>query len=390
MVVRCDFQVRKLILPITMFTKNFLSNSNLADDPVYELLESLPEEALLIDPNGLILSANTLLASRFGLSAEECIGANVYDLILAVLQLPELAVHYREKIAEVLCTGKRMVFEDGKEELIWKITINPVLSPEKTLSRLFITIADISGQNRMTARLDESKQKFNDALQATHAGIWEWNLVTDEVVWSDDIWTLCGLVKSHKKPSIHLWASLMHPDDRKSAVTAVIEAAKNETELTVEYRVCYPDGSMHWMMCIGKLLRDFNSSKARYIGTIIDITERKKFQERLVAANERMHFILAATRAGIWEYDLSSNTYIWSDEMWRLSGLKPQNCELTYENWINTIIPEDRERVRQTTSDAVKNSSKKGRDVETGKDSKKHSVEFTGISKKGKKYSRVA
>jgi PAS domain S-box-containing protein len=282
-----------------MFTKNFLPDSNLADDPVFALLESLPEEALLIDPNGMILGANSLFAARFGLSAEECIGAIVYDLIATVLQLPELALHYREKSEDVLCTGQRMVFEDGKEELNWKVTINPVLSPEGTIARLFITIADISEQKQITARLDENKTRFNQALESARTGVWEWNLATNENDWSGEIWHLYGLESSQTTtPSFQLWASLIHPDDLESTINAVTEAAKCETELNVEYRICYPDGSTHWLMARGKPLRDRNGIAVRYIGTIIDITKRKTAEQAL-ASSEKMFRSIAEQIAEI-------------------------------------------------------------------------------------------
>ena len=341
-----------------MFTTNFPSDSNQADDPVFALLESLPEEALLIDPNGIILNANTLFAERFGISAEKCIGTTVYDLIATVIQLPELAVHYREKSEEVLCTGKRMVFEYGKEELIWKITINPVLSPEKRISRLFITIADISVPKRIEARLDKCISMLNQVLEAARAGVWEWDLTTNEHIWSDEIWPLYGLKSgNNEKPSFRLLASLIHPEDRESVINAFTEAAKSETELYIKYRVCYSDDTIHWLVSRGKPLRNINGETARYIGTIIDITKRKVFQEKLVATNERMFLILAATSAGTWEYEMSTNTIIWSDEVWHLCGLKPYSCELTLENWINTIVPEDRDKVEQAIREAVKKGS---------------------------------
>ncbi|NTW99856.1 MAG: PAS domain S-box protein, partial [Geobacteraceae bacterium] len=271
-----------------MFTKNFLPDSNLADDPVYALLESLPEEAVLIDPKGMILSANTLFAARFGISAEECIGANVYDLIATVLQLPELVFHYREKSEEVLRTGKRMVFEDGQEGPIWKFTINPVLSPEGKIARLFITIADISEQKRIKVSLDENKTRFNQALESARAGVWEWDLTTNETSWSDQIWPLYGLKSGNAAPpSFQLWASVIHPDDRVSTINTVTEAAKCETVMNVEYRVCYPDGSTHWMISRGKPFHDLNGRVARYIGTTIDITERKIAEQALVSSEKK-------------------------------------------------------------------------------------------------------
>ncbi len=358
MVMRFGFHVRKQILRITMFTKNLLPDSNLADDPVYGLLESLPEEALLIDPKGKILVTNTLFASRFGLSAEKCVGASIYDLIATVQQLQELAIHCREKIAEVLRTGKRILFENGKEELIWKITINPVMSPETTILRLFITIADISGPKQIEAKLNNCISKFNQALETARAGVWEWDLITNQHIWSDEIWPLYGLKSSNNnKPSFQLLGSLIHPEDRESVINAFTEAAKSETGLYIKYRVFFPDDTIHWLVSRGKPLRNINGKTVRYIGTIIDITTRKVFQERLVATNERMCLILAEANAGTWEYEMSTNSIIWSDEVWHLCGLKPYSCELTRENWINTIIPEDREKVNQAISESVKNSS---------------------------------
>jgi two-component system, cell cycle sensor histidine kinase and response regulator CckA len=283
-----------------MFTKNLLPDSNLADDPVFALLESFPEEALLIDLKGIILNANNLFAARFNISAEECIGANVYDLIANELQLPELALHYREKIADVLRTGKRMVFENRKEDFIWKFTINPVLSSEKKIARLFITIADISGQNRMKVRLDENKTRFNQALEAARAGVWEWDLATNENDWSDEIWHLYGLEPSKTiSPSFQIWASVIHPDDLESTINAVTETAKCETELNVEYRVCYPDGSTHWLMARGKPLRDPNGKAVRYIGTIIDITERKKTEQTIIDTKSKLDATLHSIRDAV-------------------------------------------------------------------------------------------
>jgi two-component system, cell cycle sensor histidine kinase and response regulator CckA len=291
MVIRITFQMRKQILPITMFTKNSLPESKLANDPVFALLESLPEEALLIEPNGIILTANTLFAARFSISAEECIGATVYELIATILQIPEQAVHYKEKIGEVLRLGKRMVFEDGKGDLNWKFTINPVLSPEGTITRLFITIADISRQKQKETRFNECKVKFKQALEAARAGVWEWDLITNDNIWSDEIWPLYGLESTNNCPSFHLWASVIHPEDRDSVISAVTEAAKCDAELNIEYRVCYPDGSMHWLMSRGKPLHDLNGRAVRYIGTIIDITNQKKRADALRESEDRFRMV---------------------------------------------------------------------------------------------------
>ena len=81
---------------------------------------------------------------------------------------------------------------------------------------------------------------------------------------------------------------------------------------------------------------------------------RKKIQEELSANNDRMHLIMKATNAGIWDYDMQTNTNTWSEEVWHLYGLKPNSGESSYETWMNTIVPEDRERVEMAVQEADK------------------------------------
>ncbi|HWR02041.1 MAG TPA: PAS domain S-box protein [Chlorobaculum sp.] len=89
-----------------------------------------------------------------------------------------------------------------------------------------------------------------------------------------------------------------------------------------------------------------------------DITERKQFQEMLVEGNKRMHFIMNATNTGLWENGLGpSVTTVWSDEIWQLYGLEPHSCEPSYENWLNTIVPEDRDKVREQAETAMANNT---------------------------------
>ena len=88
-----------------------------------------------------------------------------------------------------------------------------------------------------------------------------------------------------------------------------------------------------------------------------DITDRKRFQHALVETNERLRLILKATNAGVWETDLDTNESSWSDEIWRLNGLEPCNSKPSFENWINTIVPEDRAMVKRVVAEAINNAA---------------------------------
>ncbi len=152
-----------------------------------------------------------------------------------------------------------------------------------------VILFDITGQRHIETDIIESKIRFSQALKAAYAGVWEWNLETDENIWSDEVWSLYGLTRGGEKPSFRLWADSVHPDDREKAILGVTVAADNAQELDFEYRVCYPDGSIHWIMARGQPLFNENGEANRYIGTVIDITERKQTEEALRESNERFN-----------------------------------------------------------------------------------------------------
>ena len=140
---------------------------------------------------------------------------------------------------------------------------------------IYAIINDITGRKSIERERIESRIRFNHALESANAGVWEWDLITNENIWSDELWALYGMERNNNQPSFNLWAETIHPDDREKTIQAVSIAAGNETELHAEYRVFHPDGTVHWLMSQGKPIFDDNRHAIRYIGTIIDITDRK-------------------------------------------------------------------------------------------------------------------
>jgi len=145
-----------------------------------------------------------------------------------------------------------------------------------------VILSDITEQKRIEGDLIESKTRFSQALKAAYAGVWEWDLKTNENFWSDEIWSLYGLKRGIEKPSFNLWAASLHPDDRKWVMQSVIKTSEKGQEMNIEYRVCYPDSSVHWIMVRGQPLYNDKGEVIRYIGTAIDITERKLAENQLI------------------------------------------------------------------------------------------------------------
>jgi PAS domain S-box-containing protein len=129
--------------------------------------------------------------------------------------------------------------------------------------------------------LRASEVRFNLAQDAAKAGAWEWDLMTNENVWSEEVWRLYGLEPHCYEPTYETWRQTVHPDDREKVEQVVQEAATRAIELNAEWRVQDRDGSLRWLMSRGRPLHDTEGRPTRFIGIVMDITERKKMEEDL-------------------------------------------------------------------------------------------------------------
>ncbi len=335
--------------------KNIPSDKNRSDDTLFALLESLPEEAFLMERRGAILKCNTLFAAHYGKNPQTCIGLNLYDLIATVPNNPGMAARFFKRSDQVFQTGKRTIFEDRRENQQCSFTLNPLQTPDGEITRLFITIQVISDQNHLGPEKSWNKPRFSFALEAAHAGVWEWNLKTNTFSISNEIWSLFGLEWRNEKPSLQLLAATIHPSDRELAIQTVTTATQNGTELNVEYRVCHPDGSIHWLMSRGKPLRNKSGKAVSYIGTIIDITDSKRTASDLFENKIRFNYALDAAHSGIWEWNVMTDELSWSDQVWGLYGLKVNSRPLNHQLCVTTVHPDDREKTSRIVRDAVRN-----------------------------------
>ena len=165
---------------------------------------------------------------------------------------------------------------------------------------------DITKRRQAEDALRSSQARLRLALEAAKSGTWEWDLATNENFWSEEVWPLYGLKPHAVKPSYHAWLQVLHPDDRAMASDVVTAAARRGSELNVEFRVVHPDNSQRWLMARGHPERDSAGQPARFIGIVVDITERKQIEnerELLATAIEQAaETVVVTDRAGTIQY----------------------------------------------------------------------------------------
>ncbi len=143
--------------------------------------------------------------------------------------------------------------------------------------------------------LRDERERLTLVLRATNDGIWDWDLRTDEVFFSDRWKEILGYAPDEISPRVDEWKSRVHPDDFDHVMAAHRDHFEGKTSsVSVEYRLRHKDGSFRWILGRGVCLRDADGVPYRAAGSHIDITERKKTDEALRKSESRMKAILSA------------------------------------------------------------------------------------------------
>lgn len=149
----------------------------------------------------------------------------------------------------------------------------------------------------LLSELRESEERLRIAAEAADLGVWCWDPNTSEHVWSDRCAALLG-VPPETRATHEVFLNSLHPDDRRRTELKFEEALANRSDYEVEYRVVWPDESVHWIVARGRALYDSAGKPIRMTGVIMDVSDRKRTEAALVRS-EKLASIgrMAATMA---------------------------------------------------------------------------------------------
>ncbi len=261
-----------------------------SEDRFRDLVENSEDLLCTHDLQGNLLSVNPAPARILGYSVEELLKIPMRDLIIPEGRL--LFDQYLERLRQGsrLETGLLCVITSSGEWRTWEY--HNTLRTEGVETPIVRGMAhDITERRRAELARQESEQRLWLAQEIAHIGTFDRNLVTGECTWTPQMEMMYGLKPGTFPRSIEQFVELVHPDDR-DRIRELMKMSMETGQGQGEWRVQWPDGSLHWITGCRRVFKDSDGKPIREIGIDYDITERKraeaKFRALLEAAPDAM------------------------------------------------------------------------------------------------------
>lgn len=177
----------------------------------------------------------------------------------------------------------------SSNELAWlRSSARAFFDDQGRLLRVIGMIADVTDQKMAEEALRISEERLRLAQQAARIGTFEWNMRADVNTWTPELEAMYGLLPGAFGGTHAAFENLIHPNDRPSVRELFASSWKSGQPASAEWRVVWPDGTVHWISGRWQTLMDETGAPSRVIGVNVDVTERKQAEAVLLEINRAL------------------------------------------------------------------------------------------------------
>ncbi|OGW29943.1 MAG: hypothetical protein A2X59_00865, partial [Nitrospirae bacterium GWC2_42_7] len=262
--------------------KSEVSESLRESEEKYRMLvENIPQKIFTKDRNSVYLSCNENLARDLGITPEEFVGKTDYDFFPK-----ELAEKYRSDDLRIMESGVTEGIEEqyiqGGEK-VWIYTVKtPIRDKEGNTVGILGVFSDITERKQAENELRESERRLREVQEMAHLGHWQWDVKTGAVEWSEEVYKIFRLDPNEFTPRIDSILALSPwPEDHERDKELIRRATESHEKGEYEQRFLRPDKSVGYYYSTFQGHYNEGGNLVSIVGTVMDITERKKLEEQL-------------------------------------------------------------------------------------------------------------
>jgi PAS domain S-box-containing protein len=209
----------------------------------------------------------------------------------------------------------------------------------------FGLLADIEDSKRAGEALQRSQFYISEGQRVAQMGSWTFNGGGFEY-WSSELFRIHGLDPSGKPPTVEEYLALVHTEDRAFMKQAITKMLNDQLAFDFTKRIVRPDGAIRHIRCVGVPVTQGGTFQC-FLGTGMDVTEQERLTEELRLSERYLSEAQSLAHTGSCAIDgTSRETVYWSDEMFRLFDFDPQQGLPIFDQWLQRVHPEDREKLK--------------------------------------------
>lgn len=246
------------------------------------LFDFTSDSIFLLDSEGGILDVNATAVDHYGYSQEEFKNMTVKNLVA-----PDLVFRVDEQVRQVLDGGAMFLSRNLKKngtEMQIEVHARPVIIAGR--KSMLAVVRDITERKGMEEKLRRSEESLARAQRIAHMGNVDWNLVSGRIVGSDEAFRIFGLTSGQFDGTFDAFLDRVHPEDLEMVRKAVEDVLKGKHVDSLEHRIVRPDGDVRYVSESAQISFDESGNPARMVVTILDITERRKLEDRIRHAHQ--------------------------------------------------------------------------------------------------------
>lgn len=288
-------------------------------------IEHAPASLAMFDTDMRYLFVSNRWVSDYSLATRNIIGQSHYDIFPEITEQWKLA-HRRGMAGEVIRNNEdKFLRADGTVQwLRWEV--RPWYDTNGVIGGIVIFSEDITERKQTRQELDNLQGILTAAEKVAGIGSWKWDLKTQKVVWSDEMFRLFGVDRENFDGDVNrVINSRIHPDDIETVNQSNRNVLEDYKPTPTEYRIVLPDGTQRTVWAEGQLMNDQDGRPVSLVGYVQDITKRKEAEAIIDRLNRRMELILNSAGEGIYGTDINGRITFINPAMATMLGWEPAN-----------------------------------------------------------------
>jgi PAS domain S-box-containing protein len=262
----------------------------------------VPEAIVLLDTDDRILQVNPEFTRMFGYAPEETCGRLINELVVPEELLAEAVEYTRRGLrGESLNVEAVRKHKDGT-----RVHVSIVSGPASIAGSQiceYVIYRDITKRKRAEQRLHESEAYLAEAQRLSQTGSWAWSPAAGDIrYWSDTCYRVLGFDPAGPLPRFEEFFRRIHPDDQAALSERFEQAIRDKADFELDYRVVHPEEGIRDIHAVGHAVLDGSGNLGEFVGTVIDVTERKRAEQELRQSetdlrtkNDRLKLLLNLT-----------------------------------------------------------------------------------------------